>query len=101
MQQQAQRCEQPGSRLLDVEEVGAQEHHRHAGGLAQTRNLTQCWPGQEQGEGGIEGEQGAHQRGVGPRESDRRKQGGGPIEEGRGEQGRDEETIDARDVRGA
>jgi len=58
VQKQAQRCEQPRSRFLDVEEVGAQEHHRHADGLAQTGGFTQRWPGEEQGEGGIEGEQG-------------------------------------------
>ena len=50
---------------------------------------------------GLKVSRGRDLRGVGPRESDRRKQSGGPIEEGRGEQGRDEETIDARDVRGA
>ncbi len=85
VQQQAQRCEQPGSCFLDVEEVGTQKHHRHAGGLAQTRGFTQRWPGEEQGEGRIEGEQGTHQRGVSPRKSEGGKQGGGPIQEGRGQ----------------
>ena len=58
VQQQAQRCQQPRSCFLNVEEVGAQEHHRHAEGLAQTGGFTQRWSGEEQGEGGIEGEQG-------------------------------------------
>ena len=34
---------------------------------------------------------------VGPRESDYRKQGGGPIEQGGGEQSRDKEAIEAAD----
>ena len=43
---------------------------------------------------GLKVSRGRDLRGVSPRKSEGRKQGGGPIEEGGGEQSRDKETID-------
>ncbi len=79
--QDAQWREQPYARLLDVKEVGAEEDHRHADALAQTRGFAECWPGEKQRESRIEGEQGTDQRCISTRKRESRKQRGCPVEE--------------------
>jgi hypothetical protein len=62
--------EQPCARFLDIEEVGTEEDHCHSNALSQARGFTECRPGEEQGEGRIEGEQGTDQRSIGTRKSE-------------------------------
>ena len=61
VEQHMQWRQQSRSRFLHLEQVGPEKHKANANGLAQTRSLTQCEPGNEQREGGIEGEQGTDQ----------------------------------------
>lgn len=61
VEQHVQGRQQARSRFLHPEQVGPEKHKANANGLASPWRLTECKPGDEQREGGIEGEQGADQ----------------------------------------
>ena len=61
VEQHVQWRQQSRSHFLHLEQVGPEKHKPNANGLTSPWRFTECEPGNEQCEGGIEGEQGTDQ----------------------------------------